>query len=224
MRLDAVLRLPPLAVILALQAAVACGGTLPPPKRRVIEGEVADYNFRRYQHVLDIEVFVKDNPAKAHTASYVRAAAERRGRISDADVVSAFVTEYRDKAGVAGGLIKFARRLAQESGYLVEEAKLGGQRVFRVSGHGEAWVFWSSGKYVVKVGGRGVEKVPPGIVKAYGRRYPSRIRDGALEAPLEEDAAPGPTREGKGGEGGKGGKGGKDGKGGEGGEGGKGGG
>jgi hypothetical protein len=172
-------------MILAVIAA-ACGGTLPPPKRRVIEGDVGSWHFRRYQRTVDVEVYVKDNPAVAHTASYVTMDAEKSGRVEEGDVANVFVTEYEQDKGVGTALVRFARRLAQEAGYVVEETELGGQRIFRVAGHGEAWAFWFSGKYVVKVGGRGLEKIPSGLVKAYGRRYPSRIKEGSLEAPIDE--------------------------------------
>jgi len=165
----------------------SCGGTLPPPKRRVIERDVGAWHFRRYQRTVDVEVYVKGNPAVAHTASYADVGAEKTGRLDEGDIASVFVTEYGSDKGVGRALERFARRLAQEAGYVVEETELGGQRVFRVVGHGEAWAFWSSGKYVVKVGGRGLGKVPGKLVGAYGRHYPSRVRDGALDEPLEED-------------------------------------
>ena len=166
--------------------ATACGGTLPAPKRRVIESDVGGWHFRRYQRTVDVEVYVEGNPAVAHTASYARTEAEKAGRLREGDVASVFVTEYEKDAAVAPALVRFARRLAQEAGYVVEETRLGGQRVFRVVGHGEAWAFWSSGRYVVKVGGRGLEVVPDGLVEAYGKRYPSRLAEGALDAPLPE--------------------------------------
>lgn len=169
---------------------LACGGTLPTPKRRVIEADLGGWHFRRYQRTVDVEVYVDGNPAVAHTASYARVEAEKAGRLQEGDVASVFVTEYeRDKA-VGPTLVRFARRLAQEAGYAVEETEVGGQRVFRVIGHGEAWAFWSSGRFVIKVGGRGLEKVPAGIVEEYGKRYPSRVKDGALDEPIEEEAAP----------------------------------
>ena len=48
---------------------------------------------------------------------------------SPQDVANAFVTEYAHEDGVERALVKFARRLSQESGYVVEESKIGGQRV-----------------------------------------------------------------------------------------------
>jgi hypothetical protein len=187
---------PVLAAALAA-GLLACSGTLPPPSRRVIESDLGGWHFRRYQRTVDVEVYVEGNPAVAHTASYAKVEAEKSGHLQEGDVASVFVTEYEKDAAVTPALVRFARRLAQEAGYAVEETSVGGQRVFRVVGHGEAWAFWSSGRFVVKVGGRGLEVVPTGIVEEYGKRYPSRIKDGALDAPIEEAApkAAGKTKE-----------------------------
>ena len=105
------------AVAFALLATVACGancgGRLPVPARRVIEGDIDGWRFRRYQQVIDVEVYIEGNPARAHTASYVRDAAIRGGQLGPGDVVSAFVTEYQARQGVRQALVRFARRLAQ---------------------------------------------------------------------------------------------------------------
>jgi hypothetical protein len=164
--------------------AAACASTVPPPSRRVIESDLGGWHFRRYQRTADVEVVVAKNPAIAHTASYARESAERIGQLDEGDVASVFVSEYRKPDGVGVALVRFARRLAQEAGYTVEETELGGQRVYRVVGHGEAWAFWASGRFVVKVGGRGLDSVPGGLVEEYGRRYPSQVKDGSLDGPL----------------------------------------
>lgn len=165
-------------------ALVACGGPDKPPKRGVIESNVSSWNFRRYQAVLDIEVWVPKNRAAAHTASYVRKSAEKIGRIDDGDVVNAFVTRYKRDVGISRALVKFARRLAQESGYVVQEKKVDGTRLILVTGAGEAWAMWAAKRHVVKIGGRGLEKVPQSVIEAYAERYPSRLKSGVLEGPL----------------------------------------
>ena len=173
------------AFALALAGVLAgCGGSIPPPKRRVIESSVEDWNFRRYQRVVDVEVWVPDNKASAHTASYLREGAERRGRVGQGDVVNAFVTEYEKPGGVLRAVVKFARRLAAEGGYVVDENSLGGQRVITVVGHGEAWALWGAKRFVVKVGGRGLDEVPGNLVEAYGKAYPSSLPSGLLQGPL----------------------------------------
>ena len=163
---------------------VACGGRPPVPKRGVVEGDLGDWKFRRFQPVLDTEVWVEGNKAEAYTASYVRAEAEKRGRIEPRDLCSVMVTRFRGDAGVLRETVRFARRLAQEHGYTVEEAKLGGVRAVTINGNGEAWVIWASKNHVVKVGGRDREDVPENLVEDYGDRYPSQIPEGVLEGPL----------------------------------------
>lgn len=176
-----------IAVIVITTGALAvsgCGGKPPVPRRGVVEGDVGGWKFRRFQPVLDVEVWVADNKAEAFTASYVRDEAERRGRIEDRDVVSVFVTRYAQDRGVLRETVKLARRLAQEAGYVVDEGEVGGVRSVSILGHGEAWVMWAAGKHVVKVGGRGREDVPSGVVEAYGERYPSVMPGSVLEGPL----------------------------------------
>ena len=169
----------------------ACGGSGKPPKRGVIESDVEAWGFRRYQAVLDPEVWVKSNRSKGYTASYVRKQAEKRGRLEDGDVANAFVTRFKRKRGVVVALVRFTRRLAQESGYVVEEDKISGTRLIVVKGHGELWAWWASKKHLVKVGGPGVEKVPEQLVEAYADRYPSSLKGGVLDMELDvEDEEP----------------------------------
>jgi len=166
---------------------LACGGPQPPPKRGVLEHDVEAWGFRRYQAVLDPEVWVKGNRAQGFTASYVRRQSEKRGRLDEGDVVNAFVTRFESNQGLVPALVRFARRLAQESGYVVEEDKFSGTRVIVVKGHGELWAWWVAKKHVLKVGGRGVEKVPVKLVEAYADLYPSKLGAGALDMELEPD-------------------------------------
>lgn len=162
----------------------ACGGRPPPPKRGVAESAISDWEFRRFQEVLDIEVWVSENRAKAFAGTYVRAAAERTGRLGDDDVVNVFVTRYEKDDGVLRATVKFLRRLAQESGYQLEEDKVEGVRLVKISGNGETWAMWASKGHVVKVGGRGRTGVPDTMVEWYGERYPSTFPAGVLEGPL----------------------------------------
>ena len=165
--------------------AVACGGRPPVPARGVVETDLGAWKFRRFQGpLLDIEVWVEGNKAVANTASYITADAEQRGRINDKDLVSVFVTRYERPDGVVRATVKFARRLAQEGGYQVEEDKIAGARTLTITGRGEAWVLWPSQLHVVKVGGRGRTDVPAAMVANYVDRYPSQLPGGALEGAL----------------------------------------
>jgi len=171
-------------LVALLVTLVACGGNPPIPKRGVVEGDLGSWKFRRFQPVLDVEVWVENNKAEAYTASYVAEDAEKRGHVEDKDVVNVFVTRYEKDDGVTRATVKYVRRLAAEGGYQVEEDKIKGTRALRLSGHGETWVMWPAKKHVVKVGGRGRDSVPDGLVASYADRYPSVLPGGSLEGPL----------------------------------------
>jgi hypothetical protein len=184
-----------LAVASVVLALAACGGHPPVPKRGVVEADLGSWKFRRFQPLLDVEVWVEGNKGEAFTASYVTADAEKRGHIEDKDIVNVFVTRYETDAGVVRATVKLARRLASEGGYQVDEDKIGGVRALTISGHGESWVMWPAAKHVVKVGGRNRDGVPKAVVASYGDRYPSKLPGGALEGPLppgppDSDVAP----------------------------------
>src|SRR5438132_6680562 len=78
----------------AIVVTGACGGHPPVPARGVVESDLGAWKFRRFQPVLDVEVWVDGNQAEAFTASYVAEEAEKRGHVEDKDVVSVFVTRY----------------------------------------------------------------------------------------------------------------------------------
>jgi hypothetical protein len=163
---------------------VGCGGHPPVPRRGVVEADLGGWKFRRFQELLDVEVWVEGNKAAAYSASYITADAEKRGRIDDKDLVNVFVTRYAAPEGVVRATVKLARRLAQDGGYQVEEDKIAGARTLTITGRGEAWVMWPSHQHVVKVGGRGRSDVPKSMVENYVDRYPSQLPGGSLEGPL----------------------------------------
>ncbi len=178
-----------LVLVLAMLMIQSCGGTPKPPTRGVIETDVENWGFRRYQSVLDVEVWVRSNEAVAHTASYARKSSEKKGRIEDKDVVNAFVTRYEKEVGVQRALIVFVRRITQQSGYTATERKVAGARFLEVKGPGELWVFWPAKRHIVKLGGRALPKVPDDLIEAYAERYPSQLAAGGLEGPLPEGPA-----------------------------------
>jgi hypothetical protein len=171
-------------LIAAVIVVGACGGKPPIPKRGVVEADLGSWKFRRFQPVLDIEVWVDGNKGEAFTASYVTESAEKRGKIDEKDIVNVFVTRYEKDDGIVRETVKLARRLAAENGYQVDEGKIAGARALTITGNGESWVMWPSRKHVVKVGGRGRESVPKAMVESYADRYPSRLPGGSLEGPL----------------------------------------
>src|SRR3954466_15004366 len=147
-------------VFACLVMLVACGGKPPVPKRGVVEADLGSWKFRRFQPVLDVEVWVENNKAEAFTASYVSEEAEKRGHVEDNDVVSVFVTRYARPDGVLRETVKLARRVAGEQGFSVGEHKVGDARTLTISGHGESWELWPAKAHVIKVGGRGRKNVP----------------------------------------------------------------
>jgi hypothetical protein len=172
-------------VLVGVVAGLGCGGHPPIPKRWVVEGDLGGWKFRRFQGpLLDVEVWVEGNKAEAYSASYITAEAEKRGRIEDKDLVSVVVIHYQSPDGVVRAAAKFARRLAADGGYQVEEDKIAGARTLTVVGRGEAWVIWPSNQHIVKVGGRGRTDVPKSMVASYVDRYPSQLPGGALEGAL----------------------------------------
>jgi hypothetical protein len=171
-------------LLCVVAALVACHGRPPIPKRGVVEADLGAWKFKRFQPMLDVEVWVDNNKAEAFTASYIAAEAEKRGRVDDKDVVSVFVTRFEKPDGVLRETVKLARRLASEQGYKVDEDKIGGARALTINGHGESWVMWASDKYVIKVGGRNRDDVPKALVASYADRFPSQVPKSALEGPL----------------------------------------
>lgn len=162
----------------------ACGGGPRPPERGVLESNVTSWRFRRYQKLLDVEIWVPGNPAVGYTATYVRKDAEREGRIRQEAIASAFVTRYEQDRGVLRAMLELAQRLENDSGYEVEVQSPGGVLVISITGQGESWALWYSAGHVIKVGGRGLESVPEDLVEAYGERYPSRLTNDVLDRPL----------------------------------------
>ena len=162
----------------------SCGGSPPPPERGVLENNVTSWRFRRYQKLLDVEIWVAGNPAVGHTATYVRKDAEREGRVRQETMASAFVTRYEQDRGVLRALLELAQRLKNEAGYDVEVQSMGGVLVISITGQGESWALWYSAGHAIKVGGRGLESVPEELVEAYGARYPSRLTGDVLDRPL----------------------------------------
>ena len=179
-------------LVIVLVLIAACGGKPPIPKRGVVEADLGSWKFRRFQPVLDVEVWVEGNKAEAFTASYVTEGAEKRGRVEDKDIVNVFVTRYERDDGIVRETVRLARRLAAEQGYRVDESKIGGARTLTIAGNGETWVMWPAQQHVVKVGGRGRDDVPASVVESYADRYPSRLPGGSLEGPLPPGPESGP--------------------------------
>lgn len=188
--------------LLALLPLIALGCSPATPARFVLERDVGDWSYRRYQRVLDVEIPVRDNQAVGHTATYVQRAS-RRGSVAFANV---FVSVYAAPQGLAAEVRERMRALTS---YDAEVREYGGGYVWWLDGGpGDRWALWVSGPHVVKIGaGETLETVPAELVSNYMGVYPSDLDDhgrartgtqsaGELEAPAEaSDEVPSFLRE-----------------------------
>ncbi len=168
--------------LLVIEAS--CGGSAKPPPRGVVETSIGEWRFRRFQQLLDVEIWVPENPAVGYTAGYVRRDADWRGNVESDDIAVAFVTRYQSEKGITRALLQFVRRLDGDFDYNISLQSLGDVRVITVSGQGEVWAMWASDKHIVKIGGRGLQEIPEELVGTYGKSYPSRLESDILDRPL----------------------------------------
>lgn len=164
-----------LPLVLLLLGA-ACAPNIPP--RFVLERDIDDLAYRRYQHVLDVEFLVPDNPAEGHTATYVRRGA------GDVVFATAFVTVYEKSAALTAAI----REQIEELGtYDVAVVKREGEWMWELRGEAP-WLLWVSGRYLVKLGGPAGGEIPEELIEAYADLYPSdldehgRAREGTASA------------------------------------------
>ena len=145
---------------------LGCGSSL--PSRFVLERDIEEFSYRRYQKVLDEEVQVPGNNAVGHTAGYVR---RDGGRIVAFAI--AFVTVY-DRAAALSAEIRI--RLKDKASYSFSVKDVGGGHVWVLDGgETERWALWVSGRYLIKVGAPTYEKIPEQIVADYMIEYPSDL-------------------------------------------------
>lgn len=164
------------AITTALLAA--CGSSL--PARYVVEQNLGDFRYRRYQRVLDVEFPVHGNEAVGHTASYVR-----RDHGAEVIFATAFVTVYERPSGLVA---EVRDRLDTLGTYRVEVGELEGDHVWWLDGGSDRWALWVSGQHVVKLGAPRGEEIPEDIAETYVDLYPSdldergRAEEGAASA------------------------------------------
>lgn len=166
-------------VILALVASVfACGLTLPP--RYVVERDVGELAYRRYQHVLDVELPIEGNVAEGHTATYLR---RREGE--QIGLATAFVTVYTQAPSLSEEIFE---RLEDLASYELSTVKVEGEWVWRLAGDEATWFLWVSGRHLVKLGVPVDRELPEELADTYLDLYPSdlgengRAREGTASA------------------------------------------
>ena len=149
---------------LVLAAIVGCAHA-ELSERHIIEVDVGDWVYRRYQKVEDIEFQVPNNSGVGHTAVYQTRDTMGRVNVPRSAMAVAFVTEYERAEDVK----KYLEDKVQElKGYKIKKEK----EFWRLSGDGDAWALWASGKYIVKVGVPDGTTVPTELVTAYRQVYP----------------------------------------------------
>jgi len=172
------------ALVIALFATGACvvGACGPSiPTRYVLERDLDQLSYRRYQRVLDVELPIEGNGAVGHTATYVH-----RAEGTEIPYVNAFVTVYDHAGGLAAEVRGHLDSLAS---YQVQVVDIEGGRAFALDGGStDRWWLWVSGNRVVKIGGTADETLARRVISAYMGLYPSdldehgRARDGAASA------------------------------------------
>ena len=145
--------------VLAALAVSACAHATA-GERRVIERDLGDFAFRRFQKVEDIEFRVEGNPGVGWTAVYQRKDTLGRATVPHDAIAIAFVTEY------------------ERPGVRIDPAWLQGYRIKReknvvvLTGAGDVWTLWPSSRFIVKVGQHSGRAVPDELVTAYRDAYP----------------------------------------------------
>jgi hypothetical protein len=168
---------------LCLVALLGCGSDL--PSRYVLERDAGEFTYRRYQHVLDVELVVPGNPATGYTATYLR-----RDRGRGVGIATAFVTVYDHPKSLAA---EARERLAALSRYRLSAIELGGGNAWLLDGgENERWAMWVSGRYLIKLGAPAGEGFPEALADAYMDVYPSDLDEHGY---AEKDApSAGPSR------------------------------
>jgi len=143
----------PFVSLLVVAGLAGCATSV--PTRYVVERDIDDFGYRRYQHVLDVEFQVAENPAEGHTATYFR----RGDRVV---LATAFVSVYEKARGLAEEIRERVEDLAT---YDAAMQKLEGEWVWVLEGDAP-WVLWVSANRVIKLGGPAGGAVPEAVLEA----------------------------------------------------------
>lgn len=157
------------AIVVGVLGAIACGPSLPP--RFVVERDVGDYAYRRYQEVLDVEFPMEGNTATGHTATYI----ERRG--SDVAFITAFVTVYERATALTA---EIRERIEPLSSYDIEVVKREGEYMWNLRGGDAEWLLWVSGNHLVKLGAPVGTEIPEDLIEEYTGLYDSDLDENGI--------------------------------------------
>ena len=156
-------------MVACLGLAAICAGCGPSiPARFVLEREVGELAYRRYQRVLDVEFPVEGNPGVGHTATYVL-----RSTRGGVPYVNVFVTVYETAPSLTA---EVRRQLRTLGSYDVRVEDVGGGRAWSLDGgDGDRWVLWVSANRVVKIGGSASAELQRRVIEEYMGVYPSDL-------------------------------------------------
>ena len=145
-------------------ALTACSSTLPP--RFVLERNMGDFSYRRYQNVIDIEFPIPGYAAQGHTAMY---RGLREGNIFFA---LAFVTVYEQSAGLVATI---REQLLTLDSYELDVVRQEGEYLWRLQGDQKSWLLWVSNKHLIKLGVSSTGNIPEILIEEYTDIYPSDL-------------------------------------------------
>lgn len=168
--------------LLMSSLGAGCGASV--PRRFVLEEDLGDYDYRRYQKTLDVEFAVEGNDAMGHTASYVRRAGSNAREVVFA---TAFVTVYHNARGLTA---EVRERLESLGTYDVDVRDLEGEYVWWLDGGDDRWAMWVAGRYLVKLGAPRGEEVAEEVAEAYLDLYPSDLDEHGRARPGTESYGP----------------------------------
>lgn len=131
----------------------------------MLERDFDGLRFRRYQHVLDVELVIQTNAAEGHIATYVVTGVETPF------IVTAFVSVYDHPESLSA---EVRARLATIASYEMTVEKREGDYMHVLRSGDEEWVLWVSGRYVVKLGAQ-EGAVPAALIDEYLDYYPSDL-------------------------------------------------
>jgi hypothetical protein len=151
--------------LVALLALAACGGGL--PARYVVESDIGELAYRRYQKTLGVELVIDGNAAVGHTASYLRRSEQHVA------VATAFVTVYERAPSLAAEAREW---LSSLGGYRFGVTEVSGHHAWTLDGGAsERWLAWVSGRHLIKLGAPEGEDVPEALAERYLSLYPSDL-------------------------------------------------
>jgi len=145
---------------------LSCGTTL--PRRYVVEENLGEFSYRRFQRMAQAELPLPDDPGQGYTAAYIR-----HRDTGPVTLSTAFVSVYRKEEGLEA---KIRKQLDNLEGYSHRDIELEGEHVIEVHGAPEeSWILWISGRHVIKLSAPSQASIPEAMLERYFELYPSDV-------------------------------------------------